>query len=110
MVRRPVSRYPSYLLKAIPPDDRKRLSEDAAAQNISVTDIIRRLLCDRYKLHCPPESYGYQPGRDGGGSNILLRLQPNLALRLDKEAAQTGSSKRGIILEAIASHYQEGQP
>jgi len=96
-----VARFPSYLLKDIPPDQRLRLSEQAAAQNISVSDIIRRLLCARYKLDCPPESYRYDPNRDGGNPTILLRLQPKLKAKLELEAGRTRRSKRDIMLEAI---------
>jgi len=97
-----VARFPSYLLKDIPPDQRLRLSEQAAAQNISVSDVIRRLLCARYKLDCPPESYRYDPDRDGGNPTILLRLQPKLVAKLKLEAERTSQSRRAIILDAIS--------
>lgn len=81
----------------------------AAAQNISVADVVRRLLCDRYELSCPPVSRrGYEVARDSGAANILLRLQPKLMRRLEREAAETGKTKRAIVLEAIAEKGDEG--
>jgi len=97
-----VARWPSYLLKDIPESERRSLSTAAAAQNISVSDVIRRLLCARYKLDCPPESYRYDPGRDGGNPDILLRLQPKLKAKIELEAGRTRRSKRDIMLETIA--------
>ena len=96
-----VSAWPSYLLKDIPESERRSLSALAAAQNISVSDVIRRLLCARYKLDCPPLSYQYDAGRDGGNPDILLRLQPKLKAKLELEAGRTRRSKRDIMLEAI---------
>lgn len=104
MSRRRVASWPTYLLKQIPPQERRLLSAEAAAQNVSVNDIIRFILCARYNLNCPRESYRYDPDRDQGATNLLLRLQPKLAKALDREAAG-GESKRAIILDAITTHY-----
>lgn len=108
--RRRVSSYPTYLLKAVPDSDRRRLSGDASDQNVSVSDVVRRLLCGRYELDCPPESYRYDASRDTGAKTILLRLQPRLHKRLVRESARTGRSIRRIILETITSHYSKGEP
>lgn len=107
MKKRRVSSWPAYLLKNIPEYERRCLSGAAAAHNISVSDVVRSVLCERYRLDCPPESYGYAAARDTAATTILLRLQPKLARALERERERTGKPKRRIILEAITSHYQK---
>lgn len=109
-VGRRVARWPTYLLKNINESERRSLSSEAAAQNVSVSDVVRGLLCARYELVCPPESYRYEPDRDTGARTILLRLQPKLARALEREQRRTGHSRRRIILETIEAHYKEGEP
>ena len=74
-----------------------------------MSDVVRSLLCERYGLECPPESYRYEPDRDTGARTILLRLQPQLNARLEVEVARTGRSRRRIILETIEAHYKKGE-
>lgn len=105
--RKLVSDWPKYLLKNIPEPERRCLSGTAAAQNISVSDVVRSVLCERYRLVCPPESYSYASARDTCATTLLLRLQPRLAQRIEREAARTGKTKRRIILETITSHYRK---
>ncbi|SRR5260221_9146524 len=105
--RRNVSAWPTYLLKGVPESERRHLTSSAAAQNISISDVVRRILCDHYRMVCPPESYGYDPARDDGALTILLRLQPRLARALDREKARTGRTKRRIILDTIEAHQKE---
>jgi predicted HicB family RNase H-like nuclease len=74
-----------------------------------VSDVVRGLLCARYRLKCPQESYRYEPDRDTGARTFLLRLQPRLARALELECSRTGLSRRQIILETIEAHYKEGE-
>src|SRR3954467_8129250 len=107
---RPVSRWPSYLLKDIPVTRRRRLSKTAAAWDVSVADVVRSLLCARYALDCPPESYGYDRSRDTKATTIVLRLQPELVKKLAGEGRRGNGTKKKIILEAIETHYKKGEP
>lgn len=104
--RRTVASWKPYLLKEIPDSERRSLSASAAAQNLSVTDIVRRILCARYRLDCPPESYGYDAERDKQATTVLLRLQPKLTGALERESKRTGKTRRSIILLAIQTHYE----
>ena len=102
----PVSTWPTYLLKRIPENARSQLSSEAQQRNVSIQDVIRSILCNRYRLVCPQTSFRYEPARDGGVSaTIHLRLQRKLKRALDREAEQSGRSLRDIILTAIDSHY-----
>lgn len=104
--RKRVADFPRYLLTDIPPEHRAWLSVQAADQDISVADIIRRHLCARYRLDCPPESYGYRAAFDKQTTTMVLRLQPRLAQRLERDVARTGRSKRSIILDTIKTSYE----
>ena len=102
----PVSRWPAYLLKRVPENLRSELSSEARERNVSLQDVIRQALCDRYRLNCPQASFRYEPDRDSGGSaTIHLRLQKKLKRALDAEAAQSGLSLRTIIVDALEARY-----
>jgi predicted HicB family RNase H-like nuclease len=110
MARRRVGDWPTYLLNGVPDSERRLLSASAAAQNTSVSDVVRSILCARYRMICPRESYYYDAERDTGSTTLLLRLQPKLDAALKRHAARTGRSRRRLILETITSHYKEGEP
>lgn len=99
-----------YLLTGLPESERQYLSDSAAARNISVADVVRSILCGRYRLVCPQRSTHYNAERDTGSATLLLRLHPNLDAALKRERARTGRSQRRIIIETIQSHYKEGEP
>ncbi len=99
-----------YLLKDVPLSERRLLSSTAAARNISVADVVRSILCARYRLVCAQESTYYSAEKDTGSTTLLLRLHPNLDAKLKRERARTGRSQRRIILETIQSHYKKGEP
>ncbi len=99
-----------YLLKGIDEDDRLQLSFTARSRSTSIADVVRSILCDRYRLRCPQQSTHYDPERDKGSTTLLLRLHPNLDAKLKRERARTGRSQRRLILEAIQAHYKEGEP
>lgn len=110
MAKRLVGEWPAYLLNGIPESERRSLSDSAAAQNTSVSDVVRAILCRRYRLVCPQQSYYYDAEKDTGSTRLLLRLQPNLAAALKRESERKGKSRRRIILETITSHYEKGEP
>lgn len=105
-----VAKFPQYLLKDIPAAHRQWLSHQAAEFDVSVADVIRGLLCHRYKLKCPKESYRYNAEQDKQAASMVLRLQPRLNDRIDREAARRGWSKRRIILDTIEANYEKGEP
>ncbi len=99
-----VARWPTFLLRNVPENLRSSLAADAVYWDISIADVIRSLLCERYKYHCPPASDHYN-GAGGSSPTILLRLQPRLHRRLLIEAKDTKTSVRAIILRALEREY-----
>ena len=99
-----------YLLKDIPESERRLLSATAAAPNISVADLVRSILCARYRLDSAQQSTNYNTEKDTGSTTLLLRLHPNLDAKLKRERARTGRSQRRIIIETITAHYKKGEP
>jgi hypothetical protein len=104
-----ITDWPQYLLVNVPEDIRQAISAERERDRLAVSDIVRSALCDRYRLHCPPEPYRYELGRDMGARNMLLRLPPKLWKALDREAKQPGKTKRSIILETLEAHYEKGE-
>ena len=103
-----VDAWPTYLLNGVGETERRFLSERAAAQDCSVSDVVRGILCARYRLHCQPRSTEYRQWQDNGATNLLLRLPMKLWTSIDSDASESGETKRKIILDAIAS-YMKGE-
>ncbi len=101
---RPPTKWQSYLLRNVPEALRSGLAQDAAEWDQSIADVVRAILCERYKYHCPPASDHYN-GAGGTSSTILLRLQPRLHKRLRIEAKDTKQSVRAIIIRALEREY-----
>ena len=108
-----VTDWPSYLLRGVPADTRALLSEQAEADDVSLSDVVRAALCRRYQLECDPASFSYQPALDSGNDVILIRMQPEVWRALKKEAgmsrttpARYGETKK-IILSAIDDYLRE---
>jgi hypothetical protein len=100
-----VETWPSYLLTLLP-SERQSLSASAAAQNVSIADVARGILCAAYGLHCPPKSNGYHAGKDTGRLNILLRMPPKLWRCIEDEQTRLNETKRAIILDKIEAYYR----
>ncbi len=99
-----VARWPTYLLRNVPENLRSAVVLEAAEDDVSVADVIRAVLCERYKHHCPPASDHYN-GAGGSSPTILLRLQPRLHKRLLIEAKDTHTSVRAIIIRELEREY-----
>lgn len=102
-----VSDWPAYLLRNIPHDLRETLSEQAEADDVSLADVIRQALCQRYDMECEPASYGYQPTLDSGADIILIRLQPEVFKLIRKETRGRYGETRRLILETLTDYLEE---
>lgn len=110
-----VADWPSYILRGVPPRTRGLMTARAADDDCSLADVIRQALCHRYQLDCDPASFGYQPQLDTNGSDILVRVQPDVWKLLKREAGVTrtttaryGATKR-LILEALTDYLEVTQ-
>lgn len=102
-----VKQWPAYLLRGIPPSLRDQLSGQAAADDVSLADVIRQALCRRYDLECEPASFGYQPDLDSGGDVILVRLQPELWKLMKRETRSRYGAFRQLILQTLTDYLKE---
>lgn len=98
--------WPQVKIKNFPANLRAELQAEAALRNDSLADVVRRHLCARYGLECPPKSWAHLPTRQHPGPNLYLRLQPKLKRALMAESAETGVAARSIILDELGSHYE----
>ena len=101
-----VSDWPSYLLRGVPADTRALLSEQAAADDVSLADVVRAALCRRYHVDCDNASFGYQPTLDSGGDVILIRLQPEVWKLMKKETRGRYGETKKLILQAIDDYLE----
>jgi hypothetical protein len=100
------AKWPAYLLRGVNPHLRNQLSDQAAADDVSLADVIRQALCQHYGLDCDPASNGYQPTLDTGGDVILVRLQPELWVAMKKETRSRYGATRQLILETLTNYLE----
>ena len=92
---------PSYLLNGIPTALRRALSQRAAADDTSLADTIRAALCFHYGLDCPPSGRGYNPTRDDGREQMVLRVSEQLFACIKADAERIGETMRAVILNIL---------
>ncbi len=110
MVKKPmdtVRKWPPYLLLDLPPGLRAELQAEAVLRDDSISDVVRRHLCNRYHLDCLRKSFRHQPTLQNPGPHLYLRLQPELKRCIQTEARERGVSMRTVILSALVSVYGE---
>lgn len=92
-----------FLLRNIDPKLLRRLNADAKQEGRSFSDLVRSRLCEHYELDCPPS--GAHSKWEFGARTQLLKLQPELFQAIKEDAAETGLSMRGLVLEALEARY-----
>ena len=98
-----VLRWPSYLLKNIPPELRAEIEREAGPDTLS--DTIRAILCAHYSLDCDPVQTRNRFARINGTDTMILRLQPELFEAIRWDADERGESVRTVIIQALERHY-----
>ena len=98
-----VTKWPSYLLRQIPADTRALLSEQAEADDVSLSDVIRQALCHHYRMDCEPESFGYQSATDSGSDVILAGacIVRSIMEKLDAQSMTVSDRglRHGVLIE-----------
>lgn len=85
----------------LPDDLRQKIEDDADAADVTPYEKARTILSDRYGLVFHPTG-PYRPA----GKRFKLRVSPKLRRHIDMEAARKGGTIRGVVLSALASHYE----
>lgn len=96
-----VTDWPAYLLNDVPPHQRALLSAMAEHEDVSVSDVVRGILCAHYGLECEPVSFKYDGDRDRQGERLLLRLQPELWRKLKKDTKGRYGAFRALIQQIL---------
>ena len=109
-----VRRWPTYLLNGIPPEVRQAIEEDALAEEISLAEVMRQILCAHYELSCEPvETFSKPPPPNQGTATMVLRVHPDLFSAIKQDAGKAGTSygtayggMRKRIIEILSEHYE----
>lgn len=96
-----VTDWPAYLLGGVPPQQRALLSAMAEHEDVSVSDVVRGILCRHYGLDCEPVSFKYDGDRDRQGERLLLRLQPELWRKMKKDTKGRYGAFRALIQQIL---------
>ncbi len=101
-----VTDWPSYLLRAIPPDTRASMTERALRDDISLADVVRQALCHHYQLDCDPASFGYQASLDVGNDFLIVRVQPEVFKLMKKETRGRYGATKVLVLQALDDYLE----
>ncbi len=102
-----VTKWPAYLLRAIPSDTRARMTERAEEDDVSLADVVRQAICAHFKMDCDQVSHGYQPDLDNGTDVLIIRLQPEVFRAMKKETSGAYGATRKLILESLDDYLEE---
>jgi predicted HicB family RNase H-like nuclease len=103
------------LLTDVPSEIRQALDEQAATQKESVNAVAVRILADRYKVKYQAPHNGLRGQRDvpthsfrrnPDSTKLTIRGGAKLHRKISVDAARRGGTLRGVVLEALALHYQ----
>lgn len=104
-----VTDWPSYLLRQIPPHTREAMTARAAADDISLADVVRQALCHHYNLDCDPASFGYQPDNDTGNDFLLVRVQPEVFKKMKRETRGRYGATKTLVLQSLDDYLEATQ-
>ena len=85
-----------------------KIRADADAQDRSLSDIMREILCAHYELDCPPS--GKTSRLEHGARTQLLKMHPDLFQALKKDSQETQIPMQRLVHEALEAHYMEVTP
>lgn len=88
------------LYETLSDDLRSAIDTEALARDWSPYDVVRNILSERYSIVYDNPG-PYRPA----GDRFKLRVSAALRKKISLEAAKNGSTIRGIVLSALASHY-----
>ena len=94
-----------FLVRDLDPRLLSKIRADADAQDRSLSDIMREILCAHYELDCPPS--GKTSRLEHGARTQILRMHPDLKLALELDSDVTGVSQQRLVHEALEAHYTE---
>lgn len=95
------------LVYDIPDEIRLALVADATEQNLSLNEVVVRILSDRFKVKISPTG---APFTDGEAEKLSVRAGPKLHQKIALEGARRSGTLRGIVLESLALHYKLDPP
>jgi predicted HicB family RNase H-like nuclease len=95
------------LVYDIPEEIRLAVVADAKEQNVSLNEAVVKVLADRFKVRVKPTG---APFTDGEAERLSIRAGPKLHQKIALEAAKRSGTLRGIVLEALALHYDLDVP
>lgn len=92
-----------FLVRDIDRRTLRRMKRDARRGGVSLSDLMREILCAHYELKCEPSG---KPSRlEFGARTQLLRIHPELAEAIKEDAAYTGESMASLVREALSARY-----
>lgn len=103
-----VADWATYLLKRVPADLKQQILEEAQTQETTPANVVRGVLCNHYRLDCPPRRSSFRPPFKPEADTIFIRLQLPLFDAIKADASRNAQPQRQIILGILEAHYRNG--
>ena len=95
----------TFLISGLRPTLRQLLEEEAQAEQRSIQDVIRSILCAHYELDCAPVAGWIRRDAWDGSATILLKMQEELFQALKADSRESGESMQSLVHQALEAHY-----
>lgn len=89
-----------YIVSNLPAPHLRRLAKQVAKQNTSATNIVGRIIADRYGLPFEPSARKHP--RPISDSSLSVRLPAELWAAVEGEAVERRVTMRSVILDALS--------
>lgn len=90
-------------IRDVPRELVEAVDRDAQALNVSISDRISAILCERYGLTHEPTGYRYTAG--GASDHWNIRVPERVRATLLGHAIAIGGTTTGCVLLAVSAHY-----
>jgi myo-inositol-1-phosphate synthase len=90
------------VLVRMPPTLKRRLAREVARRGSTLNDVAVGLLAERFGVPFQPSGRQHGSRRLGDTGVVLLRVPPELKLRLDEAGREGGSSTNSVIVDSLA--------
>jgi len=110
-----VRNWPVYNLHrqgGMPAHIREQIEQESEAENMSMAEVVRRILCAHWQLECEPvEQVNYpRPEKRKGTQMMIVRVQPELFSAIKDESIRDEVTMKALIIGALEAHYNGGTP
>ena len=100
-----MSDWVSFLVRDLDPYLLEDIRLQAEREERSISDVIRSVLCEHYRLKCPPS--GRSTRVEFGAQTIRLRMHPKLWNKIRTQSLRRNVSMQRLVHDALEARYPQ---